>query len=876
MSTKSKPPKLLEQLLETILPKYVDETSLGDFEEEYISISTERGVKYANIWYSCQIIKSIPFFILDSIRWAGVLFKNYLKITLRDINRNKSVSFIKIIGLSVGMACCVVIMLFVKEELSFDRFHEKAERIYRITSRIQYQGKEPTLSSTHVKVGPLLKIEWPEVVDAARIVIHRGYVIEYEEKRLSTNPIYADPNILNIFTFPLLRGDKSTALSDPNNVVISKALATKLFGKKDPMGKTILIYTIHGKYDLKITGIMKNIPDNSHLKFDFLAPVTHLENRWKDEPNMQLRSCVNYLLLNNYANPLALEKRFPDFLKKHFSERYASSRNYSLQPLTSIHLYSDSDFEVDKHSSISFSYYLSAIALLILFIACINYVNLSTARASRRSREVGVRKVVGATRKTLLKQFIGESIILSLLALLLAILLSYFLLSIFNSLMSRQLAMNFENDLYLYLGLLLLCIGVGTIAGLYPALFTSSFNPVKVLKGEIIKGKKLGILTRKGLVIFQFIITVIFIFGTITIFKQLNYVRNKNLGFERDHVINIPIFKDQELTTRADLIKNELGQHPNIRKIIISHGCPGVFNGFPAQCVPEGFPEDKPFEMAWFKTGEDFFNFFSIEIVEGRDFSKEVVSDAASAVIINEKAARLLGWESPIGKLLKSKDLVGIDEQNNTGEFQIIGVVKDFHNGPLYEEIKPSIYLFDVIHHWEIYIRIRPYDIDETISFLREKWRSLPTHLIFNYYFLDDSLDILYERDRKAGKVFTFSAIIAGFLACLGLFGLISYATERRVKEIGIRKVLGASVSRLLILLSKDFLILFIIANSIAFPLAYYLMSQWLQNFSSRISIGLWIFLSSSIVALLITLFTMSFQTVKAATSNPADILRYE
>jgi putative ABC transport system permease protein len=801
------------------------------------------------------------------------MITNYLKIAWRSLKGNKIYSFINIFGLAVGMACCIVIMLFVQDELSFDRFNKNSHRIYRITMKRTLQGGQEFHSSVSYGVmGPNLVNDFPEVVSAVRIIMYRWFVIEYGDKRLTTDPVFADPSILDIFTFPLIRGDKNTALKDPTSVVISQDLAEKLFGDEDPMGKVITNYSIDSKYDLIVTGILKNIPYNSHFRFDFLTSIEHLKSR-SEEKDSRLTGHT-YLLLDNNADPRKLEEKLPDFALKYLGER-ASTWSYFLQPLTSIHLHSDLQLELRKNSNITTSYSLSAVAFLILLIACINYMNLSTARASRRSREVGLRRVVGASRFQLFRQFLGESILFSLIALLIAVVMGTFLLRFFNPLINKHLSMNFKENLFLYVGLILLSLVVGFLSGSYPALFLSSIRPSEALKGDVKKGTLLGIFMRKGLVVFQFAVSLVFIIGTIIIFLQLNFVRNKDLGFEKDNIIEIPIFKDEALTQRSELVKRELSQHPNVKEVIATTGYPGGYAGWAEQCIPEGYSEDNPVKMNVLSTGEDFFDFFRIDIVEGRDFSREITTDADSAVIINETAVKKLGWEFPVGKQIKSEEFVS--KSNKTGLVTVIGVVKDFHNGPLYEEIKPSIYTFGPEEHSTVYMRVRPENVQETIAFLEKKWRDLPTHLIFFYRFIDDSLEnFLYRKDREVGKVFKFSSILAIVLACLGLFGLASFTAERRIKEIGIRKVLGASVPNIVLLLSKDFSRLVLIANLIGWPIGYYVMHRWLENFAYRIGIGWWVLMLAAVVVFVITLLTISYQSLKAAHTDPAVTLRYE
>lgn len=803
------------------------------------------------------------------------MVKNYLTVAWRNIKRNKIYSFINIFGLAVGMSCCIVIMLFVMDELSFDRFHENAGRIYRLTVKRKISTGEQRDTLTPSDAAPNLVSEFPEVVDAVRLDQPRVFVVEHEDKRFTTDPVGADPSILKIFTFPLIIGDKNTALKDPDNVVISEELAEKMFGDEYPMGKIITLYGVDTRHDYKVTGIMKNIPHNSHLRFEFLTPATY-DSEERTERSRR-GPCVTYLLLGRNANPEELEEKLSDFALRHYGERVAQRAVFRLQPLTSIHLHSDLDYDeiIEKKASLSTSYFLSALALIILLIASINFMNLSTARASRRSREVGIRSVVGANRFQLIRQFLGESVLFSLLALLLAVAISLMVLPFFNFLMGKHLALNLKSNPILYAGFVLLSLLVGLISGSYPALFLSSYKPVDVLKGQIKRGTRFGILLKKGLVVFQFAVSVVFIIGTIIIFRQLEFTKNKDLGFDKENIIRIPIFKDKEFSTRSELIKREMSQHPNILEVAVTSGAPGGYNGWLVPCIPEGFAEDNPVKMRAIWVGEDYFSFFGIDIVEGRDFSKEIASDADSSLIINQTAAKFLGWESPVGKRIKNEQFSS--EANKTGVFSVIGVVRDFHNGPLHEKIEPTFYMFFPQENHAILLKVKPEGIRDTIAFLERKWRELPTYLILNYQFLDESIQRYgYGEDRRISRIFTFSSILAILLACLGVLGLASFASEQRIKEIGIRKVLGASVENIVILLTRDFSVLVLIASLIAWPVAYYITSGWMQKFAYRIGLGWWVFPLSALMVLAITFLTIGYHSIKAAQTNPAVTLRYE
>jgi putative ABC transport system permease protein len=802
------------------------------------------------------------------------MLKNYINTAIRNLKKNPLYTLINVFGLAVGMACCIVILLFVQDELSFDRYHENADNLYRITSHWEMGGRELHYATAPGTMGPSLVEEYPEIIDSVRVVIHRWFVVEYEGKKLTTDPIFADPSLLDVFSFPLLQGDKNSALADPNSVVISEDLAEKFFGDSDPMGKVLTLYSLNDHYDLQVTGLLKNIPYNSHFRFDFLVPIEHLRIRAQDQENW-LRTCNTYLLLDKHAEPKSIQEKIQQFMDMQSAGRQGVGRQFVLQPLTSIHLNSSLALEIEQNSNLTYSYFLSAVAFIILLIACINFMNLSTARSSQRYKEVGMRKVVGADRIQLFRQFLGESLLLAFIALVVGLFLAILLLPFFNSLLYKHLALNFTENPVLFIGLGLLTLLVGFLAGAYPAVFLSSFRPVDVLKSEFRRGGQVGVLLRKGLVVFQFALSLIFIIGVLVISQQLNYVKNKDLGFDKNNIIQISIFKDSNLCERPELIKRELSQHPNVLDVIVSSGAPGFYNGYPTQCFPEGFAEDESFQLNLIQVGEDFFDFFNIEMVAGRAFSKEITSDKDSAVILNETAAKSLGWTSPLGKQIRGDRLMGGGQESDTAV--VIGVVKDFHNGSLHEEIKPTVYKYWPDRHGEILVRIRPDNIKETLAFLEKKWRELPTHLIFTYNFIDTSLeDNIYRQDKRVAKIFTFAAILAIILACLGLFSLASYSSERRVKEIGVRKVLGASVLKIILLLNKDFSILVLIANLVSWPIAYYVMHRWLQDFAYRAGIAWWQFAAAAILTFSIAVLAISYHSINAATANPVDSLRYE
>lgn len=875
MANKLRPPRFLVWVLFRVLPRYVDSSAIGDFEEEYAYIMSERSKTFANFWLLLQILKSVPSFIVDTIRFWAVMLKNYTIIAWRDLKKNKLYSFINLSGLAIGMACCIVIILFIQDELSFDKFNKNAGRIYRVTMSGMTPGGEMYWPYTLALTGPGLKDDFPEIEEFVRIVMHRRFIVEYMGKRVFTDPAYADPSIFKIFTFPLIQGDENTVLDNPSSVVLSVDLAEKLFGSEDPLGKIIAIYDTRGRFELQVTGIMKNIPHNSHMRFDFLASFQHLVNILPGREESRI-SCFTYILLNPQSDPSYLEAKFPVFLEKYYGERMANLRPHHLQKLTSIHLHApESVLDFSENSRLGLSYSLSVLVLIVLLVAAFNYINLSTARASRRAHEVGMRKVIGAGRIQLVRQFLGESIVMSFIALLFSIILAALILPIFNGLMGRHLRLDFGSNLFILIELFVLALVVGFFSSLYPAVFLSSYRPAQVLKGTSLRPARAGSLLRKILVVSQFALSLIFIIGSVVIFMQIRYIGLKDLGFEKENVIEIPIFKDSSLGTKSDLIVREMSAHPNVMRVIVSAGAPGGYNGYTVPCIPEGATEDNSVEVNILRVGKDYFDFFGIEILQGRDFSPNISTDAQTSVIINETAAKTLGWDYPIGKTIRGEGLLRFFDTENP--LTVIGVVKDFHNGSLHEEIPPSIYQFQPESANTVFIRIRPENVQETLSFLAKKWQELPTHLIFSYSFLSDQLEnLLYVGEKNLFRIFNFASILTILLASMGLFGLAAFTADRRKKEIGLRKVLGASESKIILMLSKEFSWLILIANLVAWPVAYFIASRWLQNFAYRISIDWWVFFLAAVFVSVVTFVTISLQSYKAAIMNPADTLRYE
>jgi len=800
------------------------------------------------------------------------MFRNYLKIAIRNIRKHKGYAFINIAGLSIGMACCILIVAYIITELSYDKYNENADRIYRIGAEVNMGGFTGTLAISNAPVGPVLHEDYPEVLNAVRIRPISKRFVKFEDREFYEEQVlYADNSIFDIFTFPMIKGDPKTALVTAYSVVLTDETAKKYFGNGDPIGKVL---KFNNQDDFTVTGVVENIPRNSHFTFDMLCSFeTFFARNKQARENWFNFNLYTYLLLPESYSFQELENKFPALVDKYMGKilkALGGELKYFLQPLTSIHLHSNLENELSGNGNILYVYIFAAIALFILFIACINFMNLATARSATRAKEVGMRKVIGAHKRELIRQFLGESIIYSFISLLIALILVQLAIPLFRSISGTELRMNYAEIPWLIPALLGLVLFVGIIAGSYPALFLSSFQPANVLKGTLKSGagnKRF----RNILVVTQFIISVTLIIGTGIIINQLKYMKNTNLNFDKENVIFVRI-TDQKIRQSLDFVKNELKKIPGVINLAVSSTVPGQIADV-TPYIPEGFPEDNSQLMKSINIDHDFLPTLGIEIVDGRNFSTEFATDKKEAVIINETAVKKFGWDNPVGKTIKAPGS-GFPMQWDTKI--VIGVVKDFHFSSLHKTIMP-LYISNVPSYLDtISIKISPENTTNTLSFLREKWKEIDPYRPFEYSFLDETYDSQYRPDEQLSKIFASFTAFAIFIACLGLFGLASFMSEQRTKEIGIRKVLGASVPGIVVMLSKNFLKLVIIANIISWPISYFVMKNWLQNFAYRTNMGVWLFIMTGALSLCIALLTVSYQSVKASLSNPVDAIKYE
>ncbi|MCJ7582175.1 MAG: ABC transporter permease [Candidatus Aminicenantes bacterium] len=803
------------------------------------------------------------------------MLKNYFKITLRNISRNKMYSALNIVGLAIGLACCILILLYVHDELSYDRFHDNADSIYRVVPTIATSERTMYMAvNAHVQ-GPMLKNEFPEVLEYVRFSSYRERVIEYENISFSEERfLYADDSVFSVFSFDMILGNPKEALVNPNTIVLTEKMAEKYFGTDDPMGKSLKI-----NYNalFTVTGVIKNIPSASHIKPDFLASFSSLGLEPSTNIAQDLLSSMNYytyILLQEGTDYIEMEKKFTEGINRYVGamlETLGGSIELGLQPLTKIYLHSDRELESEQMGDITYVWLFSGIGIFILLLACLNFMNLSTARSANRAKEVGLRKVVGANKSQLVRQFLGESMILTFISFISAIVLVLISMPFFRNISGKDILINSMTNPTILAGFVGLFLIIGLIGGSYPAFFLSAFRPVEVIQGKLKRGAKSSVL-RIVLVSFQFAVSIILIIGTFTVNTQLKFVRSKNLGYDKDHVIVMQM-RSTETQNKYEAIKEAIKRNPNVINVSASTTSPLGTSDFSVHHAV-GKPEDE-LNMLWAQmVDENYIDTYKMEIVQGRNFSKDFTSDKNEAIIINEAAVKKIGWQNdPINKQLER-----FTSPTTKQTYTVVGVVKDYHFQSLHQQIEPMMlyYTSPYGNFSRLSVRVRPEDVQETISFLETTWEQFDTKYPFEYSFVDDQYDALYRTEVRLGKLFSYFTALAILIGCLGLFGLTSFTTEQRTKEIGIRKVLGASINGIIYMLVRDFTKWVFLAVIVAWPIGYLVMNKWLNNFAYRANLGVWIFLSSAFLALVISVVTVSYQSIKAALANPAKSIRTE
>lgn len=807
------------------------------------------------------------------------MLNNYFKIAVRNLVKQKGFSLLNIFGLAIGMACSLLILMYVQDELSYDRFYENSDRIHRIKMNFRMGGREGKIAVAAAATAADMKAEFPEILDTVRFRNRGSYILRYGDNSFKERrTIFADASFFRMFSVPMLSGDPATALNQPNTLCLSKSTAVKIFGSDDPIGKLL---KVDNEDDYLVTGVYQDIRPNSHFHFDVMLSMAGLEES-KDTTWLS-QNFQTYLLLAENTDIRALEAKFPALLAEKMGpgvqkvtglslEKLMESGeiylDMKLQPLLDIHLHSDLEGELEATSDIKYIYIFTAIALFILLIAAINFMNLATARASGRAKEVGIRKVLGSLRADLIRQFLTESLILSVTSLILAVGFVWLTLPFFNQLTGKAMVLPFLFTPSMLAAILGVTLAVGLLAGSYPAFVISAFQPASSLKGRVRSGAKTGAL-RSGLVIFQFTASIILIISTLVVSHQLHYIRNAKLGFDKEQVI---ILEDAYLLgDQTETFKNEMLKHSEFSSATVTGFLPIPSNRNKTTIFPEGnFNHPGTTSIQCWEVDHDYIKTLDMKITAGRDFSREFTTDAEAA-IINQQAVKQYSFENPIGTRISRP----ISNEGDLANYTIIGVVEDFHFDSLRQTIEPlMMYLGD--SRGRISFRFTTAQVDDTIEKLRTTWKKFLPYQPFAYSFLDDRFDSVYRSERQIGRIFGIFAGLAVFVGCLGLFGLAAFLAEKRTKEIGIRKVLGASVPSVIQLLLREFLILVGLANLVAWPIAYFVMNGWLKNFAYRTSIGLWIFITAGTATLLIALVTVSYQSVRAALSDPVNSLRYE
>jgi putative ABC transport system permease protein len=796
-----------------------------------------------------------PSHIMPSLIWS------YTKIALRKVKRHKGFSFINIAGLAIGMAACILILIWVQDELSYDRFHKNADQIFRINTVDTSGGQTFILAGSPAPLGQALLEEVPEVENFVRVQAGWGnwHLHHGEDRFLEEYLAAVGPTFFEIFRFPFIKGDPKTALKDRYSIVLTEDLAQKIFGDEDALGKIIQL----NNADMTVTGIIKNLPRNSHLHFTFAFPAINM-TKWRESKldEWTYTQFATYVVLRKGADTAEVNRKMMGIVKQHLPNAQGS---IYLQPLKDLHLHSTHIntwmLAYPNKGNITYVYLFSLTAFCILLLACINFMNLSTARYAARAKEVGMRKVVGARRSDLIKQFLGESTLLSFLALLIAVFLVELSLPTFTRLAGKEMSLIQSGNWRILIGLFIIALVTSLISGSYPAVFLSAFQPVKVFKNIELLGMRRGGALRKVLVVLQFTFTIALIICTAVIYLQLHFMQKKDLGFDKEHIISFAGYNDYE--TNYEAAKSELLQNPNV--LAVCRGFPPPSGEWGTTEVDwEGKNPSMEIKIGRGACSYDYLKVFNLKIAEGRFFSKELADDDQNWVL-NETAIKTMKLENPIGKWFSFSGQKGI----------IIGILKDFHGASLHNPIAPVA--MQPSQGFFVFIKFKPENTAEVLSFLKTKWdKFVGSHIPFRYGFIDENIENWYKTEQRIGKIFRYFTILTVFIACLGLFGLASFMAERRTKEIGIRKVLGARASGIMLLLTKEFAKWVVIANVVAWPAAYFVSKKWLQGFAYRIDLGWEIFVCSALVAIVIAVGTVSYQALKAATANPVKALRYE
>ncbi|TXE05924.1 ABC transporter permease [Algoriphagus aquimarinus] len=808
------------------------------------------------------------------------MLKNYFKIAWRNLQKKKVYSFINILGLGVGMACCVLIFMFVQDELSYDDYHEKGDRIYRVLhGESAVDGVEEGNSTEdfwvwgNAPVGPALQLDFPEVENVVQFSGRADILFTVNDQTQQEDGVFfMDSTVFDVFSWELLQGDPKTALVAPFSVVLTESTAKKYFGDEAALGKTIKGSEAAGRAnsgDYTVTGVMKDLPSNSHFKFNTLLSLsTFKQSRPEVFDAWGYVDTYTYFLVNEQFDQANFDAKVPDFIEKRAGEDNGPNYTIAIEPLKDVYLRTVAQRQPGDTGSLTNIYVFSIIGLFILAIAMINFMNLSTARSMERAKEVGIRKSIGADRNSLIFQFLGESLIIVILAAIVAVIFVSVALPMMNNLTGKVLEVNSVinwQTIPVFFGIVVV---IALLAGSYPAFVLSSFRPVSILRG-IKKSDARGVNLRKGLVVFQFSLSIALIAGTIIVYSQMSHLLDKDMGFDKEQMLVIDYNYDEQVNNVSSALENELENIPTIQSVAFSRSVPGSY--FPNAGTTIETPEGEMVMMGQgvFQVGLDFINHFDLELVAGRSYSRDYPSDSTSALVLNEAAARQYGYANPA-------DIVGkkFDQWGRSGE--VIGVVKDFNYVSLHSKVEPLTLPFEAYASRYVSLKVSGEDIPATLSEVEKVWKQLAPHRPFIYSFLNEDFNKQYESDFRFRQIFTTFSILAILIACLGLLGLATYTAEQRTKEIGIRKVLGANIGSIVGLLSKDFIKLVLVAIAVATPVAWFAMNKWLEGFAYQVSVHWWIFLVAGILAVIVALVTISFQAIKAAMMNPVNSLKSE
>lgn len=790
------------------------------------------------------------------------MLKNYLLIAFRNIIKNIGFSLINILGLSIGITATLLILLWVQDELSFDRFHENAENLYQVEEDQYYSGEVYHVTVTPYPSGPVWKEEIPEIKDACRYQWPSGMLFRYGEKAFYEGGCVAvDQSFFSMFSFPLIKGDKQTVLTEPFSTVLTDETAKKYFGNEDPIGKILMV---NNKYEFTVSGVVEKPPKNSTLSFDILVPFDYLKEVGEFNDGWGNNSIRTYVQLHENAITDTVNRKLTRIVRNHNPE---SNTDFLVLPLTRIHLHQHFGYGHDP-GAIVLVYIFSIIAAFVLLIACINFMNLSTARSANRAREIGMRKVMGGTRQNLIFQFFGESFLLTIISMIFALLLTGTILSIFNDITGKELTFQHLLNYKFIIGLIILTFVTTFIAGIYPSVFLSSFKPVNILKGELSKGARGG-LFRKILVIFQFTLSVFLIIGTVVIYKQLIFMRNIDLGFNKEHILYIYLrgdIKNNYYTLKEELLKN-----PVVTGVSATMHTPTHIGSNSGGADWEGKDPELHTLIGFSAVDFDYIETLQIDILAGRSFSKDystdLATDSTGTFLVNEEVVKIMGVENPVGMRF---DFLGLNGK-------IIGVMKNFHYQSVRNKIEPlALVVSDVRWFNSMIIKIGPGDVIKAMKEITDTWNKIMPQYPLEYHFVDEDYDNMYRTDVRMGKIIQYFTFLAIIIACLGLFGLVSFTAEVRTREIGIRKVMGARMIKIIYLLSAEFTQLVLISCLLAIPIAYFVMKQFLKEFAYHTSLNWWIFALAGITALVIAILTVSYQSVRTSLINPAESLRYE